>query len=160
MLNTAAKAITRILLAIGASVLAMMMFLTAMDVALRYVFNRPLSGAFELVEYMMAIFIPFSIVYCADQKAHVSVDFILMRFSKRTQKVFDIATTFITMALAVLIAWENIIYIVETYQSKMTSPVLSVPAYPFVAPTAIGIGAFALVLAAQWLQLFGVREQQ
>ena len=160
MLNTAAKAITRILLAIGASVLAMMMFLTAMDVALRYVFNRPLAGAFELVEYMMAIFIPFSIVYCADQKAHVSVDFILMRFSKRTQKVFDIATTFITMALAVLIAWENIIYIVETYQSKMTSPVLSVPAYPFVAPTAIGIGAFALVLAAQWLQLFGVREQQ
>ena len=160
MLNTAAKAITRILLAIGASVLAMMMFLTAMDVALRYVFNRPLAGAFELVEYMMAIFIPFSIVYCADQKAHVSVDFILMRFSKRTQKVFDIATTFITMALAVLIAWENIIYIVETYQSKMTSPVLSIPAYPFVAPTAIGIGAFALVLAAQWLQLFGVREQQ
>ncbi|MEJ2040284.1 MAG: TRAP transporter small permease [Desulfosarcinaceae bacterium] len=160
MLNTAAKAITRILLAIGASVLAMMMFLTAMDVALRYVFNRPLAGAFELVEYMMAIFIPFSIVYCADQKAHVSVDFILMRFSKRTQKAFDIATTFITMALAVLIAWENIIYIVETYQSKMTSPVLSIPAYPFVAPTAIGIGAFALVLAAQWLQLFGVREQQ
>lgn len=160
MLNTAAKAITRILLSIGASVLAMMMFLTAMDVALRYVFNRPLAGAFELVEYMMAIFIPFSIVYCADQKAHVSVDFILMRFSKRTQKVFDIATTFITMALAVLIAWENIIYIVETYQSKMTSPVLSIPAYPFVAPTAIGIGAFALVLAAQWLQLFGVREQQ
>ncbi len=155
MLQIIAKKITRILLAIGASVLAMMMFLTAMDVALRYIFNRPLTGAFELAEYMMAIFIPFSIVFCADQKSHVAVELILGRFSQRVQQFFDIITTVVTMIFAILIAWQNYIYIGETYQSQMTSPVLMIPTYPFVIPTALGIGAFALVLLAQWFELFG-----
>ena len=155
MLTNIAKTITRILLAFGATLLAMMMFLTAMDVGLRYIFNRPLTGAFELAEYMMAIFIPFSIVYCADQKSHVSVELILGRFSQKIQNVFDMSTSLITMVFAILIAWQNFLYISETYQSKMTSAVLLIPTYPFVLATALGTGVFALVLFSQWFDLIG-----
>lgn len=123
-----------------------MMLLTATDVVLRYIFNRPISGAFELVEYMMAVLIPFSIVYCADQRSHVAVELVLGRFSKRVQNIFDSMTTLITLLFAVLITWENVVYFQETYASQVTSAVLLIPTYPYVAPVFVGIGNFALIM--------------
>ena len=46
---------------IGGFILAAMMFLTATDVFLRYIFNRPISGALELNENMLVIVFFFSI---------------------------------------------------------------------------------------------------
>ena len=153
MLEYAAKIITRILIAIGATVLALMMFLTALDVGLRYLFNSPLDGAFELVEYMMAIVIPFSIVYCAEQKGHVAVELIMSRFPKGIQVISDVIMTCITMVFAIIISWQNFLYIGEVYDSHLTSAVLQIPTYPFVIPVAIGISAFALLLLVDLIQI-------
>ena len=152
MLATIAEKITKVLIAIGATMLALMMFLTAMDVGLRYVFNRPLSGAFELAEYMMAILVPFCIVYCAQQKGHVAVDIIMKRFSKKTGTVADILTTFVTLIFVIVIAWQNVVYFFEVKDSGLTSSVLLIPTYPFIAPIAIGFGAFALILFVHLLE--------
>lgn len=154
MLTAAAKKIIQILIAIGATILALMMFLTALDVGLRYVLNRPLAGAFELVEYMMAILIPFCIAYCADQKGHVAVELILGRFPKKVQVAVDILTTLITLIFAIVLTWQNVLYIFEVQASNLTSSVLLIPAYPFVAPVAIGIGAFALILVVHLTGFF------
>ena len=153
MLAGIVKKITQVLMAISAAVLALLMFLTALDVGLRYVFNRPLAGAFELVEYMMAILIPLSIVYCAYQKEHVSVDLFFGKFSKKVQAAVDILTTSITLIFVLIIAWQNVLYFFEVQASNLTSAVLLIPAYPFVAPIAIGFGVFALILV---LHLFKI----
>jgi len=160
MLATIAEKITKVLIAIGATMLALMMFLTAMDVGLRYVFNRPLSGAFELAEYMMAILVPFCIVYCAQQKGHVAVDIIMKRFSKKTGTVADILTTFVTLIFVIVIAWQNVVYFFEVKDSGLTSSVLLIPTYPFIAPIAIGFGAFALILFVHLLELFSEVNNQ
>lgn len=146
MIAVVVKKTAGILSAVGITILALMMFLTALDVGLRYIFNRPLSGAFELVEYMMAILIPFCIVYCADQKGHVAVELVLDRFPKKVQHTVDTLTTIIALMFALVIAWQNIAYIFEVKASNLTSAVLLIPAYPFVIPIAIGMGAFALIL--------------
>jgi len=153
MLADVSKAISRVLIAIGATMLALMMLLTALDVGLRYLFNRPLSGAFEMVEYMMAIIIPFSIAYCAEQRGHVAVELILARFPKRMQLIVEALMTFVAMLFAVVIAWQNFIYIGEVYDSHLTSSVLLIPAYPFVIPVALGIGAFALMLLVHLIDI-------
>ena len=146
MLAFAAKMISRVLIAIGATILAMMMFLTALDVCLRYIFNSPLSGAFELVEYMMAVVVPFCIVYCAEERGHVAVELILAKFPKKIQTVVDVFTTLAAIAFTVIMAWQNFLYIGEVYDSNLTSSVLLIPAYPFVVRVALGISAFALML--------------
>jgi TRAP-type transport system small permease protein len=153
MLALAGKTISNILIAIGATILALMMFLTALDVGLRYLFNSPLSGAFELVEYMMAIVIPFSIVYCAEMKAHVSVELILARFPKKFQLIVNALTTLIAVAFTGVMAWQNLLYIGEVYDSHLTSSVLLIPTYPFVIPVALGIGAFALMLLIHFIEI-------
>lgn len=154
MLATIAKKLTQVLIAIGAAMLALMMFLTAVDVGLRYAFNRPLAGAFELVGYMMAIFVPFSVAYCAQQKGHVSVDLIMGQFPPKVRLFSEIFTTFITLIFVSAISWQNVLYFFEVKASGLTSAVLLIPEYPFVAPTAIAFGAFALILLVHLLELF------
>lgn len=131
---------------IGSAVLAMMMFLTAVDVACRYIFNSPIIGARELVEYMMAILIPFSVAYCAFCKSHVAVEFILDQFPKKIQKTVIFPINILSLLFIVLIAWQSYLYTVETFESKLTSAVLLIVTYPFVIPIAVGMGVFALIL--------------
>ena len=131
---------------VGSLFLAMMMFLTAVDVACRYLFNSPIAGALELVEYMMAVLIPFSVAYCAFCKSHVAVEFIMDQFPVKFQKLVDTAMNCITLVFLVVIMWQTCLYAVETFESKLTSSVLLIVTYPFVIPIALGMAVFALVI--------------
>ncbi len=150
-MNKTIHAITRLLLAVSAGVLAMMMTLTAADVIMRYVFRRPIAGAFELSEYMMAIIVPLSIAYCAEQKGHVSVDLFFKKFPKFIQKSLDIFISILTLVFTLMVTWENILYVGETYHDHIASSVLLIPVYPFIIPISVGIGFFALVLVRHLL---------
>jgi TRAP-type C4-dicarboxylate transport system permease small subunit len=152
MLNTLTLKLTNVLIAIGAAMLSLMMFLTALDVGLRYIFNSPLSGALELVEYMMAIIIPFSIAYCEFQKRHVAVELIMGRFPPKVRWVTGVITGIFSVFFIFILTWQSILEIIEIYHSKLTSAVLLIPTWPFVIPVALGIGLFALLLLHHFIQ--------
>jgi TRAP-type C4-dicarboxylate transport system permease small subunit len=154
MLATITKKLSNFLIAIGATMLALMMFLTVVDVGLRYVFNRPLSGAFELVGYMMAILVPFCIAYCGYKNEHITVDLFMDRFSRKTRSIVDIITTCMTLLFVIVIAWQNVLYFFEVKGSGLTSSVLLIPEYPFIVPTAIAFATFALILLVRLIDLF------
>lgn len=145
------RPIIKLLNGIAMGTVAAMMFLTATDVILRYVFNRPIGGAYELIEYMMAILIPFGLAYCALQGGHVSVDLLVSRFPKKIQSIIGTITTLFCLGLFLLITWQNVIYIKEHFESNLTSAVLLIPVYPFVAAVAIGSAALCLVLVLDFL---------
>ncbi len=153
LLRATADAITLILLVTGATVLVLMMLLTALDVLLRYAFNRPISGAFELIEYMMAVFVPFSVVYCARRGEHVAVDLIMNFFGAGVRRLFECLTSLVTVVFAGLVTWQCSLYVGSMLKSKMTSAVLLIPVYPFVATVTIGMGAFALVTLINTLDI-------
>lgn len=146
MIEIVTRKLTNIILAIAAFVLAVMMFLTATDVALRYLFNFPLPGAFEIVEYIMAIFIPFSIAYCAQQKEHVAVELIEQHFPLWAKRAAHIMTHIIGLLFVAMLSWQGFLYVADTFQSRLCSAVLLIPAYPFVVPSALGLGIFAVLL--------------
>lgn len=150
-LNKLCRLVAHSLLTFGASVLAAMMFLTMTDVVLRYIFKSPLTGSYEIIEYMMAILVPFGIVYCAHEHGHVSVDILFDLLSKRTQIIMNCITSLIILCLFLLVAWQNIILIQETHASRLTSSVLYVPTYPFVGAIALGFSALCLVLIIDFL---------
>lgn len=139
----------RLLLAISATILCAMMFLTATDVVMRYIFKLPISGAFELAEYMMAFIIPFSIAYCAEQKGHVSVELFFKKLPKYIQNTLDVVISVSTLIFAGLLTWQNILYVGETYRDHLASSVLLIPSYPFIVPVFIGAGAYTVIVALQ-----------
>lgn len=153
MLAKLTSKITNLLISIAAAVLAIMMFLTAFDVALRYLLNSPMPGALELTEYMMAILIPFCILYCESQKGHVAVELIMDRFPKRFKRGVGLVTSTISVIFVLIIAWQTLLQVREVYTSNVTSAVLKIPGWPFVLCVAIGIGVFSLILFQHLLEI-------
>ena len=134
------------------SVLALMMFLTALEVGLRYIFNSPIPGALELVEYMMAIIVPFALTVTAFNKAHIGVDLVMERFSKRFQIYTACFTNFIAFIFYTVVTWRCFLNIGEQYDSGMTSAVLLIPNYPFVASLTIAFALLSLITLLHFLE--------
>ena len=134
--------------------LALMMFLTFVDVLGRYVFNSPVPGAGELIQFMMGIFVTFSVVYTAHQKSHIGVDLVINRFNKNTRKIIGCITSFISLFIFIFITWQTIVSISDEFHSNLTSAVLYIPVYPFIAASAFGFVILCLVLLADFIGLF------
>ena len=141
----------RIINSVAAGVLAAMMFLTAMDVLLRYIFNRPISGAMELTKYMMVTLVGFGLAYCTFVKGLVSVEVVTSRFSPRVQAIINSVTYFLSFGFFSLVTWQSIKYIRLMFESNLVSAVLRIPTYPFVAMLALGSLVFSLVLLVHFL---------
>ena len=135
-----------VLTGIAASVLSAMMFLIMTDVVLRYIFNSPITGSYEIIQYLMTILISFAIVYCAYKGSHVSVDIVFDLLPLKPQSIVRGVGSFIVLVLFSLIAWENIQYIKEIHDQKLTSSILYIPSYPFVAAVAVGFVGISLVV--------------
>ena len=60
----------------------------------------------------------------------------------------------LTALFVFVIAWQNVLYFFEVRDSGLTSSVLLIPAYPFIAPTAIAFATFGLILVVHLIELF------
>ena len=144
--------VVRIISYVAAGVLALMMLITAADVLLRYIFNRPISGTWELTSYMMAVVVAFGLSYCALVKGLISVEVLTSRFSPRAQAIFNCITYFFSFLFFSLVTWQSILYIKLIFESNLVSAVLVIPTFPFVAALALGSLVFTLVLLKDFLE--------
>jgi TRAP-type C4-dicarboxylate transport system permease small subunit len=149
LLNKLNNCLVFILRHLAIWILAAMMFLTAADVCMRYFFSSPVAGSFELVEYMMALLVPFSLVLCAKEGSHVHVDIILEHTGKRRREFIQFLGNILSLFLFALIAWQSSIYTFEEYSSKVTSSVLYIPEYPFIGALALAFIILSLVILAE-----------
>ena len=150
-LNGVIKPLVRIISYAAAGVLALMMFLTAADVLLRYIFNRPISGTMELTSYMMAVVVGFGLSYCAIKKGLISVEIFTSRFSPWIRVRLNCVTYFLSFCFFLLITWQSVHYIKLMFESHLVSAVLRIPAFPFIASLALGSLVFTLVLLSDFL---------
>ena len=154
ILSRANRTIVGVLVFLSNWALALMMFLTFVDVLLRYIFNSPIQGSAELIEFLMAIVVPFSIAYCAHQRQHISVDLIIERFSRLTRKILDCVVNLATFLLFILVSWQALLYFLDESRSGLTSPVLYIPVYPFIGLVAFAFLALSLILIEQFIESF------
>lgn len=140
---------------VAMGILATMMFLIFTAVLFRYLFNRPVPGDNELVEFMMGIVVTFSVAYTAYKKSHIGVDLLLVRLKEKTRKLIGVVTSFLTLILFILICWQAYILIGEDYHEKLESAVLYIPVYPFIIVVTVGFVILCLVLLAEFLGLLG-----
>jgi len=137
---------------VGVSLLMVIMALTVADVSLRYLMNRPIPGAFELTEYLLAILASFGLAYAALRKGHVTVDLVLERFSPKTQAVIDSMTCLISIGVFACVTWATIQYARAEWKANVVSTVLLLPRFPFILLVALGTGVLCLALLVNLFQ--------
>jgi TRAP-type C4-dicarboxylate transport system permease small subunit len=138
-------------------VLASLMLLTVGDVVGRYLVGiipgfGPISGSFELTEFMLAVIVLTAIGHTQMKDEHISIDLIIERFSPKVRAVIDTVTNFLSLAMFAVVTWRTITYARLLYESNDVSGVLRLPVYPFLVVASIGTFMFSLAMLSTVLR--------
>jgi len=151
LLDKTVYGISRVFNAIGVAMLLLMMFLVAVDVCLRYVFNSPIEGVYEAVEFIMAVVFCYSIAYTQRNKGHVSVNLLTSKLSRRHQAIMGSMVALISFVVFALMTWQSFIKAGDAMRAGETSiggigPFGALRVFPFMYLTSAGCLAFCLEL--------------
>lgn len=141
--------------AIAGAALTAIMLLTVCDVFLRYFFDRPIIGTFEMVGFGGAIAIGFAIPITSWMRGHIFVDFFVQKFNKVGQGIVNVITRLGGIALFYLIGYNLLKYGHDLYVSGEVSLTRQIPFYPIAYGMAICCFIQCLVLICDLFKIFG-----
>jgi len=151
-LDRARRRVTYLLNTVAAGIMIIMMLLTVADVLIRYLLGRPIQGTYELTELMQVILVAFALGYCAIQKGHVSVEFLIEYLSPRVKAAVASIVSFLSVGLFAIATWASIAQVKLTWDGNLVSGILRLPISLFVGVVALGSAVLCLVLFVDFLQ--------
>jgi len=152
---TRIRSLSMILSYAAAGVLLCMMLLTTVDVGGRYLFKTPITGVFELTEFMMVCVVFLALAFTQSRKGHIEVDLIVRRFPKTVQRAVSVVNNLFTFLILTLIAWKSFERALEVLRLEEVSGTLSIPVYPFVFVVSLGAAVMALEILRDLVETGG-----
>jgi TRAP-type C4-dicarboxylate transport system permease small subunit len=138
-------------LGVAASILLLcLMLLTFADVVARYLFNRPIRGAFEVTELLLLVLIFAGLPLVSHADEHVTMDFIDRLVPPRVLGALVRAVHGVVAALFFFLTWQVMIKAGRIAAYGDTTDVLRIAVAPFVYFMA------AMILLAALVHLFKV----
>ena len=120
-------------LGVAASViLLVMMALTVVDVVARYVFNRPLRGAFEVTELLLLVLIFAGLPLVSFTDEHAVMDFVDRLLDRRARRALIRAVQAASAAFMFLLAWLTWLKADRIWAYRDATDVLRIVYGPFV----------------------------
>lgn len=129
----------------ASAILLGMMCLTFVDVVARYVFNRPVRGAFEVTELLLLVLIFAGLPLVSHADEHVTMDFIDRWLAPRARLRFDVVVHLIVAALMFFMAWQLSIKAGRISAYGDATDVLRIVYGPFVYFSAAMVGLTGLI---------------
>jgi len=121
------------LLGVAASaILLAMMVLTVVDVVARYVFSRPVRGAFEVTELMLLVLIFAGLPLVSFSDEHAVMDFVDRILGPRGQRGLQRAVQAVNAAFMFLLAWLTWLKADRIWAYRDATDVLRIVYGPFV----------------------------
>jgi TRAP-type C4-dicarboxylate transport system permease small subunit len=122
-----------VLLGIAASAILMgMMLLTFVDVVARYVFSRPLRGAFEVTELMLLVLIFAGLPLVSFTDEHAVMDFVDRVLSPRGLALMQRLVQAVSAAFMFLLGWLTWLKADRIWAYRDSTDVLRIVYGPFV----------------------------
>ena len=109
-----------------------MMTLTFVDVILRYLFNRPIRGAFEVTELLLLVLIFAGLPLVSHADEHVTMDFIDRMLPAPAVPVLIRAVNAVVAAVFFFLTWQVLIKAGRISAYGDTTDVLRIVIGPFV----------------------------
>lgn len=135
--------------------LTAIMLLTVCDVFLRYFFDSPIIGTFEMVGFGGAITLGFAIPITSWMRGHIFVDFFIQKFPKVLQGIINTITRLIGIGIFYLIGHNLIKYGYDLFVSGEVSLTRQIPFYPIAYGMAVCCFIQCLVLICDISKIFG-----
>lgn len=131
----------------GGTILIVMMVLISTDVLGRYMFNFPLQGTNELVEFLMVGLFYFTVSHAQALRTHIRVEFLLAYLSPRLRIKLDIFSHLLGALIFALIAWQSGRAALQAWElGETTFGVILFPLFPSKILVPLGSLLFCLRL--------------
>lgn len=115
---------------VASAALVGMMLLTCTDVFMRYLFNNPITGTYDLVSLMGAVLVSFAMPYTMLKKGHVAVEILIQSLSRGKQLVIETLTHLLGISLFLVLVWRAILLSWDMKAAGEVTPTLLLPFYP------------------------------
>lgn len=128
-----------------------MMLVTTVDVFGRYLLSRPLPGAFEITEIMLAMVIFIALPLVCLKEEHVAVTLITERFRPRLRNLHAAVVSILCAAILLIVAWRLVAHSMQLASYGDVTIFLRMPKGP-IGYTMAGftvLGALALLVVAR-----------
>ena len=117
-------------------------------------------GSFELVQYVFALIVCFSIAYTGVEGGHIAIDLFFDRFPNAVKIIFTKISEILCIIISLLIIWRLISDGFYSMSLNERSSTLQVPIFFFILAIAFGFIILALVLILKSLNSIGEKKCQ
>ena len=131
----------------AAAILFAMMILTTIDVVARYVFRRPVRGAFEVTELMLVVLIFAGLPLVSFSDEHAVMDFVDRLLGVLGRRALDRGVQALSGAFMLLLAWLTWLKADRIWAYRDATDVLRILYGPFVYFMAASLALAGLIHA-------------
>jgi len=143
---------------LAAGALIAMMALVNANVFLRPL-GMPIWGVFEVVGFLGAFVIAFSLIHPTLHGGHLSVELLVTRLPRDAQQVLAVVNLLVGLFVMGLVAWQTARYGLRIWETGQVSATLKMPLYPVLWGISLAFGISAFVLVVDLLnRIFGVER--
>ena len=135
--------------------IVVMMCLITVDVILRKFFNTPITGSYEIVQYLLMIVVFASFAYTQVMKKHVRVTLFLAIFPWQVHTFLMGLWEILCAVAAGITGYAAIVQALYLLDKGWTSDVLRFPTCPFYFFEGIVLFLFALMVLLDAIRYFG-----
>jgi TRAP-type C4-dicarboxylate transport system permease small subunit len=144
---------------LSCAAIILMMLLTCSDVVLRLL-RRPIPGTYELVGYLGAMVVAFSLAYTSVEKGHIWVELLTGRLPRRARSLIEGLGSLAGAVFFALASWQCAVYGNDLKAGGEVSLTLEMPIYPFAYAIFLGCTALTVVLLFEAVRDFRRLLQQ
>lgn len=139
---------------ISVILICVMTVLMCLDIFGRNLFNRAITGTYELVENIMLTIMALAFAQTQAIKKNINVDIVVNKLPRKAKDILNIITTLMALAFFIFCAYSNLVQSAFVMGKKITTNALLIPLWPFNGVMGIGICILSLVLVCDVIDSF------
>lgn len=144
---------------VASAALVMMMVLSCADIFMRYLFNSPITGTYDLVGLSGAVLASFAMPYTMLKKGHVAVEILIQSLSRGKQLIVETFSHLLGISLFLVLVWQAILLSRDMKAAGEVTPTLLLPFYPIVYCMALCFFGLCLAILVNLLHVWTKRAK-
>jgi TRAP-type C4-dicarboxylate transport system permease small subunit len=144
---------------IASAALVLMMVLSCADIFMRYLFNRPITGTYDVVGLSGAVLVSFALPYTMLKKGHVAVELLVQSLSRGKRLVIETFSHLLGISLFLVLVWQAILLSRDMKAAGEVTPTVHLPFYPIVYCMALCFFILSLAIMVNLLHVWTKRAK-
>ena len=144
---------------VASAALVLMMVLSCADIFMRYLFNSPITGTYDIVGLSGAVLAAFAMPYTMLKKGHVAVELLVQSLSRGKRMVVETFSHLLGISLFLMLVWQALLLSRDMKAAGEVTPTLLLPFYPIVYCMAVCFFALCLAILVNLLQVWTKRAK-